>query len=139
MNSEQFQWPVRVYYEDTDAGGVVYHASYLRYFERARTERLRALGFEQNALRADAGILFAVKSMSVDFVRPARFDELLWVDARLTEAKRASLMFEQAICRQQGARELLCKAQVRIACLAADTFTVTAIPDYLLQRMKDEL
>ncbi|TAN51492.1 MAG: tol-pal system-associated acyl-CoA thioesterase [Methylococcaceae bacterium] len=139
MNSNRFKWPVRVYYEDTDAGGVVYHATYLRYFERARTERLRALGFEHGGLRADAGILFAVKSMTVDFVKPARFDELLWVDARLTEVKRASLMFEQEIRRQQGAGAVLCKALVRIACLAADTFTVTAIPDNLLQRMKDEL
>lgn len=139
MNADTFRWPVRVYYEDTDAGGVVYHGAYVRFFERARTERLRALGFEQDELRAREGIVFAVKSMNLDFIRPARFNDLLWVDARLAEAKRASLVFEQEIRRQDDAGELLCTAIVRVACLEADVFKATAIPDYLLQRIKDEL
>lgn len=139
MKADTFQWPVRVYYEDTDAGGVVYHAGYLRFFERARTERLRVLGFEQDELRAREGIVFAVKSMNLDFIKPARFNDLLWVNARLAEVKRASLVFEQEIRRQDGASELLCKADVRVACLDANSFKATAIPDYLLQRIKDEL
>lgn len=139
MNSNTFQWPVRVYYEDTDAGGVVYHASYVRFLERARTERLRSLGLEQDALRVGEGIVFAVKSLSMDFLKPARFNELLWVDASVVEVKRASLVFQQEIVRQNAARELLCKASVRVVCLEADTFKATAIPDKLLQRIKDEL
>ncbi|BBL71220.1 tol-pal system-associated acyl-CoA thioesterase [Methylogaea oryzae] len=138
MKADTFRWPVRVYYEDTDAGGVVYHGAYVRFFERARTERLRAMGFEQDELRTREGIVFAVKSMNLDFIKPARFNDLLWVDARLVEAKRASLVFEQEIRRQADAGELLCKTQVRVACLEADAFKATAIPDYLLQRIKDE-
>lgn len=138
MNADRFRWPVRVYYEDTDAGGVVYHANYLRFFERARTEWLRALGLEQDALRRGEGILFAVKSLSMDFLKPARFNELLWVDAQVAELKRASLVFEQVLTRQADELDVLCKARVKVVSLNADNFTVAAIPDTLLQRIKDE-
>lgn len=139
MNADRFRWPVRVYYEDTDAGGVVYHASYLRFFERARTEWLRALGLEQDALRRGEGILFAVKSLSMDFLKPARFNELLWADAHVAELKRASLVFEQTISRQAAEQDVLCKARVKVVCLEAESFAVAAIPDTLLQRIKNEL
>jgi acyl-CoA thioester hydrolase len=137
--SEQsgFRWPIRVYYEDTDAGGVVYHASYLRFFERARTEFLRSLGFEQDNLRTRHGILFAVRSMQIDYVRAARFNEVLWVSAEVEQLKSASLNFKQLAMRQDD--QLVCEARVRVVCLVAETFRPTAIPDFLLQRLKNDL
>jgi len=130
----RFFWPVRVYYEDTDAGGVVYYANYLRFFERARTERLRALGFEQDALRQDYGVLFAVRSVQVDYLKPARFNDSLRVSAEVGELRRASLSFHQEIRRRD---ELLCEARIRIVCLTDGELKPVAIPDHLLQRIKD--
>jgi acyl-CoA thioester hydrolase len=126
-----FILPVRVYYEDTDAGGVVYHSNYLNFFERARTEMLRDLGFEQNELRAQLGIIFAVKNMQIDYLRPAKFDDLLAVSATISQTKKASLIFEQTIQRDEVT---LCIANCKIACLNADKLTPTAIPDFLLQQ-----
>jgi acyl-CoA thioester hydrolase len=137
--SEQsgFRWPVRVYYEDTDAGGVVYHASYLRFFERARTEFLRSLGFEQDELRTRYGILFVVRSIQIDYVKAARFNEMLWVFTQVEQLKSASFNFKQLATRQDD--ELVCEARVRVVCLLAETFRPTAIPDFLLQRLKNDL
>ncbi len=132
-----FRWPVRVYYEDTDAGGVVYHAGYLRFFERARTEFLRSIGFEQDDLRSRYGILFAVRSMQIDYVKAARFNEMLWVSAEVEQLKSASLTFKQQAVRQPD--ELVCEARTRVVCLVAETFRPTAIPDFLLQRLKNDL
>jgi acyl-CoA thioester hydrolase len=132
-----FLWPVRVYYEDTDAGGVVYYANYLKFFERARTEMLRALGFEQDEIRAEAGVLFAVKSVQVEYLKPALFNDALTVSATISELKRASLIFEQAIRRGGADGETLCQATIRIACLKADGLRPAAIPPYLLERIKD--
>lgn len=134
-----FFWPVRVYYEDTDAGGVVYYANYLKFFERARTERLRVLGFEQDRLRASEGVLFAVKSVQADYLKPAKFNDLLRVTAEVTDLRRASLTFSQEIRRDDNAGERLCEAVIRIVCLTADGLRPTAIPDFLLQRIKDDL
>jgi acyl-CoA thioester hydrolase len=133
----RFRWPIRVYYEDTDAGGVVYHASYLRFFERARTEFLRALGFEQDELRCQYGILFAVRSMQIEYVKAARFNDALSVSAEVEQLKSASLNFKQLATRQDN--ELVCEARVRVVCLAAESFRPTAIPDFLLQRLKHDL
>jgi acyl-CoA thioester hydrolase len=133
-----FSWPVRVYYEDTDAGGVVYYANYLKFFERARTERLRALGFEQDELRTQEGVLFAVKSIQADYLKPARFNELLLVTAEVREIKRASLLFAQEVRRSGELGEKLCEAIVRIVCLNDSDLRPMAIPDYLLQRIKDD-
>jgi len=133
----QFFWPVRVYYEDTDAGGVVYYANYLKFFERARTERLRALGFEQDELRSAFGVLFAVRSAEVDYLRPARFNDSLSVTAEVSELKRASMAFTQQILRAEG--EILCAARFRIVCLTEGEFRPAAIPGPLLQRIKDVL
>jgi acyl-CoA thioester hydrolase len=137
-NQTRFFWPVRVYYEDTDAGGVVYYANYLKFFERARTERLRALGYEQDELRIREGILFAVKSVRVDYLKPARFNEALLVTAEVREIKRASLLFAQEIRRGGASGEKVCEAVVRVACLTQGDMRPTAIPDYLLQRIKDD-
>ncbi len=121
-----FTWPVRVYYEDTDAGGVVYHAAYLKFFERARTEWLRHLGFDQSRVRIDDNALFAVRSMQIEFVRPARFDDMLSVSVSGFDARRASFRMAQTIRRQDG--ELLCEASVRVACVDAATFQPRAVP-----------
>ena len=129
-----FRWPVRVYYEDTDAGGVVYHANYLRFLERARSERLRSLGFELDALQRDHGILFAVRSAALDFRKPARFNDALWVTAELEEVRFTSLYFSQAVIR--GEDEILCTAQVRVVCIADGVFRPTALPEFLLRKLK---
>jgi acyl-CoA thioester hydrolase len=134
-----FHWPVRVYYEDTDAGGVVYHANYLKFFERARTERLRALGFEQDALRAEVGVIFAVKSAQIDYVKPARFNDALWVSAEVTESKRASFAFTQEMRRDSPEGELLCQATIRIVCLNDGELRPVAIPGFLLEHIKNDV
>ncbi|MGZ8095079.1 MAG: YbgC/FadM family acyl-CoA thioesterase, partial [Methylosarcina sp.] len=94
-----FSWPIRVYYEDTDAGGVVFYANYLKFFERARTEMLRFMGYEQDELNATAKVIFVVRSVQIDYISPARFNELIQVSAKIIETKKASLIFEQTITR----------------------------------------
>lgn len=131
---KKFSWPIRVYYEDTDAGGVVFYANYLRFYERARTEMLRALGHEQDDLIANAGIIFVVRSVKVDYLSPARFNELLQVSADITIVKPASLVFEQAVTRDD---EILSKATVRIACLDVDSMRPKIIPEHLLEQLKN--
>ena len=132
-----FRWQVRVYYEDTDSGGVVYYANYLRFMERARTEWMRVLGFEQDELLDRDGILFAVRSASVDFLKPARFNDLLSVSCGVVKHGRASLTFEQVIARDGATQEPLCTGQVRIACLEAASFQPQAIPEYILKEIAD--
>jgi acyl-CoA thioester hydrolase len=127
---KNFIWPVRVYYEDTDAGGVVYYANYLKFFERARTEMLRAMGYEQDELIANEGIIFVVRFVQADYLRSARFNEQLQVSAKVSLAKKASLTFEQVITRGD---EVLCKGSVRIACLDAQTMRPKAIPETLFR------
>jgi len=130
-----FTWPIRVYYEDTDAGGVVFYANYLKFFERARTEMLRAQGHEQDVLIAEFGVIFVVRSVQVEYLKPARFNDMLLASAKVTEAKKASLVFEQEIMRGD---EVLCKGTIRIACLDADAMTPKAIPQHLLKPLKHE-
>lgn len=131
---KKFIWPVRVYYEDTDAGGVVFYANYLKFFERARTEMLRAMGYEQDELIANEGIIFVVRSVQIDYLSPARFNEQLYVSAEVSLAKKASLTFEQVITRGD---DVLCKGSVRIACLDAPTMRPKAIPEKLLEQLKE--
>ncbi len=135
MPETEFHWPVRVYYEDTDSGGVVYYANYLRFMERARTEWMRRLGFEQDALIRDKGILFAVRTASLEYLRPARFNDLLEVGVRLRERRRASLVFEQLVSRVGDAEGPLCTGSFRIACLVAASFRSTPIPDFILKEI----
>ncbi len=122
-----FSFPVRVYYEDTDSGGVVYYANYLKFMERARTEYLRHLGFEQDQLIEKENTIFAVKTVSLNYHLPAKFNQLLDVTATVIEFKKASLLFEQKIFHQQDQR-LLCSGTIRIAALNAQTFKPCAIP-----------
>lgn len=126
-----FSHPVRIYWEDTDAGGVVYHAQYLAFLERARSEWMRAQGYGQELLRQEHGLLFAVRAMQLDFLKPARLDDALEVTAALRECRRASVIFDQEI--RRGGERLL-TATVRVAALSTD-FRPTPIP----QPLYDEL
>ena len=127
-----FHWPIRVYYEDTDAGGVVFYANYLKFFERARTEMLRNLGFEQDQLIIEQQTLFAVRAVQLDYLKYARFNEMLDASAEVTEVKKVSLTFTQIISRDN---EVLCKGEIRIACLDSVSFRPKAIPENLLQKL----
>lgn len=122
-----FRLPVRVYYEDTDAGGVVYYANYLKYLERARTEWLRSLGHDQRDTVTQRGVLFAVRSINADYRAPARLDDLLSVELRVEAVGSASIDFAQAVRREADGAELL-TARVRIACLDAASFRPARIP-----------
>jgi acyl-CoA thioester hydrolase len=130
-DSPTFRWPVRVYYEDTDAGGVVYHANYLLFMERARTEWLRVLGFEQDVLRREAGVQFSVRRMSIDYLRPARFNDLLTVTVALTGVGGASLGLAQEVAREADG-VVCCRGAVQVACVDAVTLRPARIPKQLL-------
>ncbi|MGB9428778.1 MAG: tol-pal system-associated acyl-CoA thioesterase [Gammaproteobacteria bacterium] len=123
-----FVWPVRVYYEDTDLGGVVYHANYLRFMERARTEWLRRMGFEQDTLRERLGVQFVVVGMQLDFHRPARFNDRLEVQVAIMGMKRASLVFGQSIHAVSAGNALVCSAEVRVACVDSVTIKPQPLP-----------
>ena len=123
-----FSWPTRVYWEDTDAGGVVYHAQYLAFLERARSEWLRARGVAQDRLRAEHDLVFAVRAMRIDFRAPARLDDLLDVSVAVRDCRKASLVFAQAIHR---GGVLLLDAEVRVAALRASDFRPRPIPQSL--------
>ncbi|WP_455218157.1 tol-pal system-associated acyl-CoA thioesterase [Kaarinaea lacus] len=148
---------MRVYYEDTDSGGVVYYANYLKFMERARTEWLRSLGLEQDQLIEEQGVIFAVRSAQVDYLKPARFNQLLSVSAEIIETGKASMTFNQEVhvsstnsgnnnntteTETKGvegnmatAGELLCRGQIRIACLDATTMKPCAIPQPVLEEI----
>ena len=130
----QFNWPLRVYYEDTDSGGVVYHSNYLNFMERARTEWLRALGFEQPALKTDLGIIFVVHSMTLIFKSPAYFNDLLEIRARLLKIGHGSMEFSQSVTREDN---LLVEATVKLACVDAVSFKPIGIPTIIKQAIKN--
>jgi acyl-CoA thioester hydrolase len=132
QNVNIFLWPVRVYYEDTDSGGVVYYANYLKFMERTRTEWLRAKGFEQDELIRQKNVIFAVRSVQIDYLLPARFNEKLQVSAEVIKKGKASISLKQEIKRQN---EVLCTATVKIASLNAQTFKPVAIPQDLYNKI----
>jgi len=125
-----FAWPVRVYWEDTDAGGVVYHASYLRFLERARSEWLRAQGVNQMALKEQTGLAFLVREMNLDFLRPALLDDELQVTVAVRERRAASILFAQSIRRADGTE--LVRALVRAACVDMRRMQPARIPGGLV-------
>lgn len=133
IHSDRFSWPARVYWEDTDAGGVVYHARYLAFMERARSEWMRARGWEQETLRGRDDLVFVVRAMAIDFRAPARLDDQLQVSVQLLECRGASLIFGQRIERDG---DLLVEARVRIAALRASDFRPRPIPAALLTELK---
>ena len=128
-----FDFPVRVYYEDTDAGGVVYHTNYIKYFERARTEWLRNIGHSQARLAKEEGLLFSVVELDTAFHRPARLDDALVVRSTVESAGRASVLFRQAVHRDSPEGELLASGSVKVACIDAAAFRPRRLPDWLLE------
>lgn len=124
-----FRWASRVYWEDTDGGGIVYYGNYLRFLERARTEWLRSLGFSQLKLAEEPGVLFAVVSLNIEYRRPAKLDDELLITCDPAIEGAASVRFAQRIYR--GADELLVEASVRVACIDARTLRPKRLPDFL--------
>ncbi len=130
-----FRWPARIYYEDTDSGGVVYYANYLKFMERARTEWLRHLGFGQQMLCDRHNRLFVVRALSIEYDRPARLDDALQVTVDIAAVRPASLLFAQEILTEAGVT--LCRAQVRVACVNSTTLRPSALPESLKREIID--
>lgn len=128
-----FRWPISVYYEDTDAGGIVYHSNYLNFFERARTEWLKAIGVKQTVLLAD-DIVFVVKKAELDFRRAAKFEQDLIVETVVIEMKKASLVFEQKLIDEQGVT--YCEGKIVVACISLSRMRPRAIPQNIVQELK---
>ncbi|WP_269619787.1 tol-pal system-associated acyl-CoA thioesterase [Zhongshania sp. BJYM1] len=124
----EFKLPLRVYMEDTDAGGIVFYVNYLKFFERARTEYMRALGFHKAAF-IDDSLMFVVTNLTTKYLRPAKLDEQLIVTARVIAAAKASLIFDQQVIRGD---EVLCEAEVKLACVERDTLKPKRLPEALL-------
>ncbi len=132
-NAEPFLWPVRVYYEDTDAAGVVYYANYLKYMERARTEWLRGIGFEQTDLARQHGVIFVVRSAAIDYLAPARFDDELRVALELSKVGAGQIDLVQRVSRGEA---LLVTAEIKLACVSRATMRATRIPQPLATRIR---
>jgi acyl-CoA thioester hydrolase len=120
-----FSWPIRIYYEDTDMGGVVYYANYLRFYERARTEWLRSLGFEQTRLKNESGIVFAVRHVEIDYLKPARLDDALTVETQVSAGGRISIDFHQRLL---CGDTVLSNAKIQVVSLDSIRFRPAAIP-----------
>jgi acyl-CoA thioester hydrolase len=129
-----FSWPVRVYYEDTDHAGVVYYANYLRYFERARTEWLRALGIEQPDLAARDEVIFVVRSIAVEYLQPARFNDVLDIDVELEHVGASQITMSQRACRGD---EKLAEARVRLACIGLPQMKPVRMPQVLTEKISE--
>ncbi len=129
MNTDIFAWPVRVYYEDTDAGGVVYHANYLRFMERARNEWLRAKGHPVEQIVEQEKKLFVVRSVQIQFARPARLGDELQVSAEVVDTRRASMLLRQQVTRNSG--ELLVTAEVELAMVDSQRFRPVRLPAFM--------
>ncbi|WED22771.1 tol-pal system-associated acyl-CoA thioesterase [Vibrio sp. JC009] len=136
VTTSPFEWPVTVYYEDTDAGGVVYHSNYLKFFERARTELLRSVGVSQNQL-LEQSVGFVVRHMDIDFLQGAKLDEQLTVLTKVEECKKASLVFCQEIVNIDG--KILCKAMVKIACVNIEKMKPQAIPGSIIAELTNSV
>ena len=128
-----FSLPVRVYFQDTDAGGVVYHASYVNFMERARTEWLRTHGYSNAGLMKEFGMVFVVRSLKLDYLRPALLDDLLSVTAHAKETGRSRVALLQNVLRGE---EVLMEAEIHLVCVAMENFKPVAIPDVLRDQWK---
>ena len=133
MDKTEFRWPVRVYWEDTDAGGIVFYANYLKFFERARTEWLRSLGIEQQRLKETTGGMFVVAETSVRYLRPARLDDELIVTASLQQSGRASMTIWQQVVLKNT---LLCEGTIRIGWVDAYSMQAARIPQNIIESLK---
>ena len=134
-SKNEFLWPVRVYYEDTDSGGVVYYANYLKFMERARTEMLRSFGFEQDQLIEEQGVIFAVHSLSVKYKKPDVFNDELIVKTKISDCGRASFNFSQSVHRNSD-KVLLCSAEIKVACINAENFIPRVIPEKMRSKFQ---
>jgi len=134
LSIKPFVWPSRVYYEDTDMSGVVYHANYLKFFERARTEWLRSFGFDQETLRRDHHLVFALRRMELDFMRAARLDDLLEVSVTPVLLKQVYFVLEQE-ARIGG--ESIARAKVQVVCLDYPAFTPRVVPDFIKRKIQE--
>lgn len=130
MQRNNFSWPVRVYYEDTDAGGIVYYANYLKYFERARTEWLRALGVEQDIWLAQQ-VAFVVTEVQMQNKRPAKFNEQLTVFCEISSLKQASMVFKQEI--RNALQQVICSAEIKVACVDPVRMKPRSIPAEIIE------
>ncbi len=135
--SSAFEWPLRIYWEDTDAGGIVFYANYLKFFERARTEWLRSLGIEQHSLREQTGGMFIVSETQVRYLQPARLDDELIVTAELADKGRASMVIrQQAFLKSADTHRLLAEASIRIGWVDATSLKPTRIPSSILDSLE---
>jgi len=132
IKATAFHWPLRVYYEDTDAAGVVYYANYLKFFERARTEWLRAAGFEQTALRDEYGVVFVVRALAVEYALPAQFDDALAVSVTVNAVRGSVIELAQTVCRDGVA---LVTAAVKIVCVNTPSFKPVRIPQSIVEKL----
>ncbi len=138
LDKAAFNWPVRVYWEDTDAGGIVFYANYLKFFERSRTEWLRSLGIEQQRLKESEGGMFIVSDTSVRYLRPARLDDELLVTSTLQELGRASITIgQQALLKSGQDSTLLCTGTIRIGWVSASTLQPARIPASIINSLKN--
>jgi acyl-CoA thioester hydrolase len=139
VDGEEFRWRLRVYYEDTDAGGIVYYANYLKFFERCRTEWLRALDLDPTRLLRETGVQFVVREAACEFRRPARLDDALVATARVARVGGASLTFAQQLWRDAGAAgapALLAEAKIRVACVDARNLAPAPLPKTLAAALR---
>ena len=134
MKNQIFTWPVRVYFQDTDAGGVVYHASYVNFMERARTEWLRTHGYSNAGLMKEFGSVFVVRSLRLDYFKPALLDDLLEVTAQIKEIGRSRLNLLQEVRRGD---EVLTEAEVHLVSVALETFKPVRVPEALRSQWQD--
>jgi len=130
----QFYWPIRVYYEDTDAEGVVYYANYLKFFERARTEWLRACGVDLLAMQQRDALIFVVTSAQINYRRPARLNDELLIEVNVHSARAASITFEQRAVLAAD-REELCTASISVACVSHETFSPRRVPAWVREKI----
>ena len=129
-----FQWPIRIYYEDTDSGGVVYYANYLKFMERARTEWLRSLSIEQDELKQQSDVLFAVRKVAIDYKIAARFNDSLLVTTKITKVSGASIELRQTITKESEST-VICEADIKIVSVNATKFTPCALPAVLTKKI----
>lgn len=142
----EFTLQTRVYYEDTDAAGIVYHANYLKFMERARTEWLRQLGYDQRQLAAEHELAFVVRKMAIDFIRPARLDDKLEIVSKVTRCGKASIVFLQSVnyLVDEGTQNvnstqtplIFCRAEVKAGCIGLSNGAPRAMPDNLYREIK---
>ncbi len=128
-----FTWPTRVYYQDTDAGGVVYHANYVNFMERARTEWLRTFGYSNAGLMQELGVMFVVRKLELNYLRPALLDDMLNVTAQLKDIGRSRITLEQTVTRGE---ELLTEAEVHLVCVGVESFKPVSVPEVLSKHWK---